>query len=219
MYYGTVIKKEGLYVNLLLNKLYEGIMKINKIQEKELINEIRCLIKKKGYKMKTQSIYYVDNKKFIHCDFLIVNHEKIVYRIYIKDCDYDDIFWSIMQMPDNLKEPISLRAIGAFKAPSVLLNNGELIFSNNIDDIAYKLIDLIEKSSKEFVSTNNIIDEYVTNMSEGMDLEVLKCLAYIHMGKNHDALKLAKECIENDDVGRFKNKGKGFFEWMLLVYS
>ena len=60
----------------------------------------------------------VKDNAFIHCDFLVVNSQKLVYRIYIKNYDYDDIFWKVMQMSSNSKRNDSLRAIGAFKAPS-----------------------------------------------------------------------------------------------------
>lgn len=39
---------------------------------------------RRGYKTKTNIIYSVKDNAFIHCDFLVVNSQKLVYRIYIK---------------------------------------------------------------------------------------------------------------------------------------
>ena len=68
---------------------------------------------RRGYKTKTNIIYSVKDNAFIHCDFLVVNSQKLVYRIYIKNYNYDDIFWKVMQMPTNSKKSNSLRASGA----------------------------------------------------------------------------------------------------------
>lgn len=193
-------------------------MKINKEQEKEFIKEIRNITKEKGYKIKAQSIFFTQNNAFIVCNFVIVDHKKIVYRISIKDYAYDDIFWNIMQMPDNSKEPQSLRANGAFKAPSVLLKKGEMEFSNEYLYQAVRLVNLIEHCSNDFLENNNI-DDYVIKSNEVMDIEILKCLAYIHMGNVSDAIAYSKNCIDNGEVGRFENEGKRFFEWLLHVYT
>ena len=50
---------------------------------------------RRGYKTKTNIIYSVKDNAFIHCDFLVVNSQKLVYRIYIKNYNYDDIFWKV----------------------------------------------------------------------------------------------------------------------------
>ena len=101
-------------------------MKLDKNQQKQLISAIYVSSDSRGYKAKANTIYRVIDKAFIHCDFLIINSQKLIYRIYIKNYDYDDIFWKIMQMQSNSKKNDSLRACGAFKAPSVLLKRGEV---------------------------------------------------------------------------------------------
>ena len=68
-------------------------MKLDKNQQKQLINLIYTSSNRRGYKSKKNTIYKVNSNAFIHCDFLIVNSQKLVYRVYIKNYDYDDIFW------------------------------------------------------------------------------------------------------------------------------
>lgn len=193
-------------------------MKLDKNQQKQLVEAIRIYVGKKGYKIKSNSIYFIKDNAFIHCDFLIVNAQKIVYRIYIKDYDYDKIFWNIMQMSDNIKKKDYLRACGAFKSPSILLKKGEMELNGKNEEQAEYLVELIDKCSHNFMVQYNI-DEYVVNNESGIGKEILRCLAYLHMEKQEDAIALALASIDSGDKGEFVNEGKAFFEWMLLIYN
>ena len=58
-------------------------MKLSKNQQKLLVNAIRAFLKEKGYKIKSNTIYTVQENAFIHCDFLIVNSQKMLdYSIF-----------------------------------------------------------------------------------------------------------------------------------------
>ena len=61
------------------------------------------------------------------------------------------------------------------------------------------------------------IDEYVIECEDGMDKEVLKCLAYLHMNNKEQAVKIAQSSINDGNRGNYVNGGKGFFEWILMV--
>ena len=191
-------------------------MKLDKNQQKQLINAIYISSNSRGYKAKTKTIYRVIDKAFIHCDFLIVNSQKLVYRIYIKNYDYDDIFWEIMQMSSNSKKNDSLRAIGAFKAPSVLLKKGEDDLTENYEEQAEYLVGLVDECSHNFMEKYDI-DEYVIVYEDGMDKEVLKCLAYIHMNNIEQAVKIAANSINDGNRGDYVNGGKAFFEWIQML--
>ena len=191
-------------------------MKLDKNQQKELINAIYISSNGREYKTKKNTIYRVIDKAFIHCNFLIVNSQKLVYRIYIKNYDYDDIFWEIMQMSSNSKKNDSLRAIGAFKAPSVLLKNGEVDLTEKYEEQAEYLVGLVDECSHNFMEKYDI-DEYVIVYEDGMDKEVLKCLAYIHMNNIEQAVKIAANSINDGNRGNYVNGGKAFFEWIQML--
>ena len=191
-------------------------MKLDKNQQKKLINAIYISSNGRGYKTKKNTIYRVIDKAFIHCDFLIVNSQKLVYRIYIKNYDYDDIFWEIMQMSSNSKKNNSLRAIGAFKAPSVLLKKGEVYLTEKYEEQAEYLVGLVDECSHNFMEKYDI-DEYVIVYEDGMDKEVLKCLAYIHMNNIEQAVKIAANSINDGNRGNYVNGGKAFFEWIQML--
>lgn len=191
-------------------------MKLDKNQQKQLISAICIFSDSRGYKAKTNTIYRVIDKAFVHCDFLIVNSQKLIYRIYIKNYDYDNVFWKIMQMPSNSKKNDSLRASGAFKAPSVLLKKGEVELTEKYEEQAEYLVVLVDECSRNFMEKYDI-DEYVIKCEEGMDKEVLKCLAYIHMNNIQEAVKIAQNSIYDGNRGNYENGGKSFFEWILTL--
>jgi hypothetical protein len=120
-----------------------------------------------------------------------------------------------MQMPDNIKKSDSLRAVGAFKAPSILLKKGEVELMDNYVEQAQLLVTLIDESSCSFLEQYDI-DDYVVNYAEGMYINVLKYLAYIHMNKEFEANVIAQKAV-NDGIVDFKNEGKSFFEWALVT--
>lgn len=164
----------------------------------------------------SNTIYTVNNNTFVHCDYLIVNSQKMLYRIYIKYYDYDDIFWTIMHIPNNSKKNDSLRASGAFKSPSILLRKGEVVLTDEYEEQAEYLVKLVDECSHNFMKQNSI-DEYIINYEDGMDKEILKCLAYIHMKNTKDAIKVAQDSLNKGNRGNYENEGKAFFEWVLML--
>lgn len=192
-------------------------MKFDKNQQKRVIDSIFMAAGENRYKAIGNTIYKVVDNVFVHCDFLVVNSKILVYRIYIKKYVYDDIFWKILQMPSNSKKGDSLRAKGAFKAPSILLTKGEIELTDKYEEQAKYLVGLVEEYSFSFMIQYDI-DKYILDYEGGMDKEVLKCLAYIHMNNIEEAKKIARISIGNGNRGNFENEGKEFFEWVLDVY-
>ena len=121
-----------------------------------------------------------------------------------------------MQMPTNSKKSNSLRASGAFKAPSILLKKGEVDLTDKYDEQAEYLLGLVDECSHNFMEKYDI-DEYIIDYEDGMDEEVLKCLDYINMNNIEEAKKIAQESINNGNRGNYENGGKAFFDWILML--
>lgn len=192
------------------------MMKISKEQEKELCKAFKPVFRKHNYKTRLGRYFSKQGNSFIIVLMSIMKHEIIDYRIEIKEYVYDDIFWKIMQMPENSEEPDSLRAVGAFRAPSMLIKQGQLDITEKYEELAELFISDIEKSVQEFIEQYNL-DDYALNNAKGWNNKTLRCLAYIHQGKIYEAKKLAQYYIDCGDEGGFKNAGKFFFEWLLLM--
>ena len=190
-------------------------MKLDKEQKKELRNLIVAYAKKLGYKARQNTIFRVKDAAMVYCDFLVVDSKKLIYRVNIKNYDYDDIFWKIMQMPSNSKEPDSLRAVGAFQAPTITVKTGQMELTDQYEEQAKVLVELVEESSNSFIEQYHI-DEYAINCQGEMYINVLKYLAYVHMNKKSEARRIAEEALRDGDVNNFENEGKTFFEWALM---
>lgn len=190
-------------------------MKLDKEQKKELRNLIVAYAKKLGYKARQNTIFRVKDAAMVYCDFLVVDSKKLFYRVNIKNYDYDDIFWKIMQMPSNSKEPDSLRAVGAFQAPTITVKTGQMELTDQYEEQAKILVELVEESSNKFMEQYDI-DEYAINCQGEMYINVLKYLAYVHMNKKSEARRIAEEALRDGDVNNFENEGKTFFEWALM---
>lgn len=75
---------------------------------------------------------------------------------------------------------------------------------------------MILECSCDFIKNHNI-DEYVIKCAEGLDINILKYLAYIHMDREKDARTVAENALHNGEKGRFSNEGKCFFEWAMTM--
>lgn len=189
-------------------------MKLSKDLQKQFLQEVKLLGRKEGFKYVNFSLYKLVADNFIYVDYLIVGSNKMIFRLYIKRYSYDNFFWNIMNMSDNIKKRDSLRANAAFKAPAVLIKRGEYELSDDVIGLSQNFINEIVKESNDFI-LNNEVNNYVFNHAELQDYEILKCLAYLDINDNSKATQVALEMLDSGDNGRFENEGKGFFEWLI----
>lgn len=191
-------------------------MKIDKEKEKKINNSIKIEAKKRKYKLRQDIVFFVKEKYFIYCIVYLDNKNEINYSINIKELAYDDIFWKVMNMEENCDEPLSLRAIGAFKSYPVVICNDKFIYEDDVDKIAKGILDNMEIMTKEFIKANDL-DEYILNEYNGYDKDFLSCIVYLKKGRFSMAKNIAKKNIENGQSGGFRNEGKTFFEYVLNV--
>ena len=190
-------------------------MKIDKQLQKEYISAIKEIAVKDGYKKIQQSIYKIKDENIIFIDYLIVNSKSLSYSSYIKKLSYDNIFWRIMRMEENLNKADSLRVIGSFAAPAILISEGDVELSEN-KDITVKLFwEKIHEEMNSFLERNDVT-EYIFSGNIIVDEAILQCLSYIDSGLLHEAKKFAQKQILLGNTGRFENEGKGFFELVML---
>ena len=203
----------------LTNSLYSIVILHEIESDDELtlkyISTIKEIAVKDGYKKIQNTIYKVENENIISVDFLIVNSERLIYKITAKKQSFDEIFWKIMRMEENINERFSLRINGAFVAPTVLFYEGDMELSENLDLIAEEFLKKVNKEINLFLETNNL-EEYIFSDNIVIDKNILRCLSYIDSGLLSEAKKLAEEQLLSGNTGRFVNEGRGFFELVLL---
>jgi hypothetical protein len=189
-------------------------VKINKQVQKQFLQQIKDVSIREGFKTNSGSIYKLIGDNFAHVDYLIVESKKIVFRIYVKKYSYDKIFWTILKMDENLKKKDSLRAVGAFRAPSVLIKKGEYDFLEDVFELPERFVSEVKAVINSFL-VDQEINKYIITHENLHDNMILKCLAYIDADESSKALLIARKELENGNKGRFENEGKGFFEWLL----
>lgn len=193
-------------------------MKLNKEEKKALYRCIKKNAKEKGFSFIDGSIYKICGENFIHADYLVVDSCKLIFWICVKKYIYDNLFWKIMGMESNINARKSLRANGAFVAPSVVVLKGEMELSENIEDIAREAVLLTEKSCAEFLKSHEIA-QYILEHHDLVDNQIMKCLVYAEREEYEKAIAIAQEEINKGDRGRFVNEDKGFFERVLMYYN
>ena len=194
-------------------------MKMDKMTQKLLLKQIKTRAAEFGYKVSRGFMFSKIGENFVSVTYLIVNSTKLVFDVSVKKYSYDDIFWDIMNMADNKKAPVSLRAYGAFVAPSITILDDELPLSVDIDSIVQTFFDTVIIHVNDFLEKNQVNDFVFA--TEGLPRgALLRCLAYLDQKDIASAVEVAqKEIAAGNRRGGFENEGKGFFEWVLYQYS
>ncbi len=192
-------------------------MKVDKSVQKSCIVLIKEMAKKNGYKSVQSTVYKVDGSNIIFTDYLIVNSDSLVYRTNIKKSSYDEIFWKVLKMEDNISKGDSLKVVGAFAAPSILISRGKINLSNDINEVALEFWQTLFSDVDNFCR-NSTVEEHVTSHEKEMDMKILQCLEYIESKQIGKAIDIAKSQVVLGDRGRFVNEGKGFFELLISRY-
>lgn len=193
-------------------------MKMDKATQKELGKRIKDCAKKFGYRHNSGFLFLKSDDNFISATYGVVNSCRLKYMIDIKKFTYDDIFWDVINMPSNKKAPMSLRANGAFAAPTITIAQGDIAVSSDsdLDVIANSLCDTIVETTSQFIKEHQVND-YILSKENFPYSKTLKCLAYLDRNDVVSALDIAKKEIESGNPsGGFGNEGKGFFEWVVF---
>ena len=194
-------------------------MKMDKMTQKILLKQIKTRASEFGYKVSSYAMFSKIGENFVSIDHGILNSTIFDYSITIKKYSYDDIFWDVMNMADNKKAPVSLRAIGAFAAPSITIFADKIPLSDDIDSIVQTFFDTVIIHVNDFLEKNQVNDFVFATESLPRG-PLLRCLAYLEQKDIASAVEVAqKEIAAGNRCGGFENEGKGFFEWVLYQYS
>jgi hypothetical protein len=192
---------------------------------KEVQNIIKQVSKKKSCKIVSNCIYEKIYDYFVHGVIFVrfINNQYLLtVGMNIKLYNYDDIFWNVIDLKDNIHQKDSLRANGAFVAPSIqwkektyIIANTtciEQICSNLVDDFKYEGRSFIEKIISEY----NNFDSFALHQSGILDEKLIKILANINKKMYADAETIAQSELNQGHGGRFQNKGIGINEYVLV---
>ena len=192
-------------------------MKLDKEEKNKLTQYIKNLIKTNKYRHRQNSLYFEIGEYFCVCDY-VLTPEQFVYQMLIKKYEYDDILWEIMDMSDNIKQPISLRAVGAFAIYGVMIESGQISYNSNYYTKIEELLNNLENVFCEYIKNNDLYN-VIINATGGYQINELKCLAFIANGEVDRAVEVAKMNIANGKDACFENEGKDFYVRLIKKYS
>lgn len=190
-------------------------MKITKAQRSEFDKAIKKKAKDYGYKYAYGVMFSQIGENFTYTLCGLTVNGEVCGHIHIKKMSYDNLFWDIINMPDNRLQPLSFRANAAFKSPSILLPLGGIVFNEDLDMVANQCCSAVAATVNSFLD-NNSVGEYVLMKESSPYASVLKCLEHLDRGDATSALEIADSEISKGNSGGFLNEGKNFFEWMKI---
>lgn len=196
----------------------------SKETEKLIMTNIKQEAKKQNFKVISNCIYKVVGEYFANAVFWVQFHEDqwtLFLRMNIKAYNYDNLFWDIFGMPENIHARDSLRANGAYVCPPIQWI--EKSYEVSTFDLMHKDI---ENAIKDFQKEiNNIIeiiklqhgnfDSFILSQENILDEKLLKMIANISKNNYSVAQQMAFREIENGHRGGYKNKGKDVYEYII----
>lgn len=192
--------------------------------EKAILASLRKKSKKQKFKVISNCLYKVENDYFIHAVYWSHyegNQWTLVLRMNIKAYKYDDLFWRVFEMPENIIAKESLRANGAFVCPSFnwaeksyeinSLESMQKDVENAIDDFQLEIDQFKEKIKIEY----DDFSSFILSQTDILDEMLLKMIAHIARKDYLNAKELACAEIESGQIGGYKNKGKDIYEYIV----
>lgn len=180
---------------------------------KSLSSIIKSNVKSYGIKKKDYMVWGIKNELYFS---LLVDLRERDGHCYccseelVKPLWLDDLFWDIMDMPENKSEPLSLRCVGAFALHGMQVYEGEQeLMQWSVEELEQCVISDME----HFVNTMNHSDRETYDSIFDVSAyqgELQEILCFIH---NQDYQKALERIQSMEDGGQFQNKGIWFREY------
>lgn len=204
------------------------MLKEQKAQLKELDKSVsktfRTIAKKFGYKVISNSLYKKVDNFFIDAVFFIHYEENSFHlqlRMSIKSYLSDDLFWTIFNMEDNINAKESLRANGAFVAPSFRFKESSIVIekAEDIERICKIALESLESEStlvlKSVKFNVDDFNRFILEQSNLLDEQLIKALAEIQLGNFIAAINICEKELNLGNSGGFENEGKDIYEYII----
>lgn len=120
------------------------------------------------------------------------NKFRLIIRPYIKPYIIDDIFWEVFDMASNSKEPMSLRAVGAFTVdtftlPTKIAEEDWTMEDLNLEKVETKVFEVLSETHEEvlkLISSFSDFEDFYTYVVENAPIpahyDLLGMLLMIH---------------------------------------
>jgi hypothetical protein len=192
--------------------------------EKDLNKLIKLSARQHDYKSISNSLYKKIDGFFVHSIYFGKYTEKgltLVVWNCIKTYQADDLFWTIFDMKSNIGQRDSLRANGAFVAPSLKISENvfEISKVTNLDKMSHEISNTIAQEHNNFIqSFSGETQEYnrhLLNSNGYLREKLMKMLANIELQDYERAKMMAGEEIAEGNRGGYQNNDKDIYQYIL----
>ena len=169
-------------------------------QLKELKTALPKILKEEisSYKIKKRAymLYGVNGDMFFTCHINVSAVDNVclcTVREQIKPIWLDDLNWKLLGMESNSKQPLSLRAVGAFSVLGVnLCFEKKELHTWSADELRLVVSEYVAHFNKSI--ENGSIDDFVDGLSENnQHNRMQKALYLLHEERYADAFELIKD--------------------------
>ncbi|WP_027156515.1 hypothetical protein [Methylobacter luteus] len=154
--------------------------------------------------------------------------KRLSWSMRFKHYDFDYVFWDVVKLPENKKQPLSFRACGAWVAPSMEVQSGnttldkweEEFISTGICSV-FELLDPISldvaSSITSYQSNLGVLENYYSQLMKKYPnavrtIWVEKLLTCLLESKPNEAKEIASARIAAGDSGGFNYEGSSFYQ-------
>lgn len=190
--------------------------------EKNAIQCIKGMIKEYNIKIKSEILYKKRDNFFFRVPVFLKYLEKdekysIYGRISVKPYILDDIFWDVFEIPNNKNEPESLRAIGAYVAPSIDIYHIKIeINEEDLEKRCEEFLNSFDKAIEEFLYKTPNIQEFIKELMEKKTYdcnELFLILLDIYEEKYDEAMIIINQELAANRRGGFAAGNKCIYEF------
>ena len=192
--------------------------------EKDLYKLIKLSAKQYAYKSISNSLYKKIDDFFAHSIYFGKYTEDgltIVVWNCIKTYQSDNLFWTAFDMQSNVEQQDSLRANGAFVAPSLKIceNVFDITKMINLEKTSCEISNAIAQEHDSFVQSfsgsTQAYNHYLLNCHGYLREELMKMLASIELHDYEMAKNMAEEEIGKGNRGGYQNNDKDIYQYIL----
>ena len=192
--------------------------------EKNLIKLIKSSAKEYKYKAISNFLYKGINNFFVHSVYFVTFKEdmlKLVVWNYIKTYEADNLFWTIFDMEDNIKQRYSLRANGAYTVPSLKISECSLDITEltNLEEASHTTMKYIFEEHNNFIESifgdSKTFNQHLLEEKGYLREELIRMLANIELQDFEEAKRMAQDEIAKGNRCGYQNNNKDIYQHIL----
>ena len=193
--------------------------------DKHISDAVKERLKKYGYKRRNINLFKKQGDYFVTIVIFATGMDNNMIQVWgeVKPYIFDDIFWKVFQMEENLEQPMGLRANGAFTVRGLEIYD-QYQEVQSYDEVEGYVDEMLRNCDEAIMALINRIGsdfhaflEYSKGVGQpGLyDYALCKMLLDIKEENYQDARDLAIDEIKNHRHGDFANMGKYIYEYVV----